>query len=63
MEIISDAPQQKTSVRPAARTQESNGMNLKSIVAVVLSKWYWFLLSLAITISAAAFYLMSTPPV
>lgn len=63
MEIISDSPQQKTSVRPAARTQESNGMNLKSIVAVVLSKWYWFLLSLAITISAAAFYLMSTPPV
>lgn len=64
MEIISDSPQQKTNVRQAAtRPAESNGMNLKSIVAVVLSKWYWFLLSLAITLSAAAFYLMSTPPV
>lgn len=64
MEIISDSPQQKTNIRQAAsRPAESNGMNLKSIVAVVLSKWYWFLLSLAITLSAAAFYLMSTPPV
>ena len=44
MEIISD---NKTSVNSTPvsrpRQQEGNGFNLKSVVALVLSKWYWFL--------------------
>lgn len=63
MEIISD---NKTSVNSTPvsrpRQQEGNGFNLKSVVALVLSKWYWFLISLAVTIGAATLYLMKTTP-
>lgn len=40
--------------------QES--ISLKSITAFAASKWYWFVISLAVTMAAATFYLMTTTP-
>ena len=42
--------------------QPGNGITLKSIVSFAVSKWYWFLISLAITMSVAVVYLMRTTP-
>lgn len=42
--------------------QSGNGLTLKSIVAFAVSKWYWFVISLAVTMSAAVVYLMMTAP-
>lgn len=42
--------------------QINNGLTLKSIVAFAVSKWYWFVISLIITMSVAAVYLMKTTP-
>lgn len=42
--------------------QNNNGLTLKSIVAFAVSKWYWFIISLAITMSVAFIYLMKTTP-
>ena len=38
------------------------GLTLKSVVAFAVSRWYWFALSLVITMTAAAVYLMKTTP-
>lgn len=43
--------------------QTSNGLTLKSIIAFTINKWYWFVISLAVTMSIATIYLMRTPPV
>lgn len=42
--------------------QGSNALSLKSISAFAMSKWYWFVISLIITLSAATYYLMKTTP-
>ncbi len=42
--------------------QQNNGLTLKSIVAFSVSKWYWFVISLVVTLSVAALYLMKTTP-
>lgn len=68
MEIISDnnAPVSGTPATgaPASRPmhQSGSGFSLKSIVALVLSKWYWFFISLAVTVGCATLYLMKTTP-
>ncbi len=41
---------------------QSNGITLKSIVAFAVSKWYWFVISLAVTMTVAVVYLMKTTP-
>lgn len=53
-------PQQQSSNRKASRL--NTGITLKSIVSFAVAKWYWFILSLAITMGAGAFYLMKTTP-
>lgn len=60
MEIISDTA--KSTTAPKRLRTESSGLNLKSIVALLLSKWYWFVLSLIITLSAGALYILKTTP-
>lgn len=42
--------------------QQNNGLTLKSIVAFSVSKWYWFVISLIVTMSVATLYLMKTTP-
>lgn len=42
--------------------QQNNGLTLKSIVAFSVSKWYWFVISLIVTMSVAVIYLMKTTP-
>ncbi len=42
--------------------QNNNGLTLKSIIAFAVSKWYWFIISLGITMSVAFIYLMKTTP-
>lgn len=42
--------------------QNNNGLTLKSIVAFAVSKWYWFIISLIVTMSVALIYLMKTTP-
>ena len=60
MEIISDTMSNSTAAHKARG--ESSGLNLKSIVALLLSKWYWFVLSLIVTLSAGALYILKTTP-
>ena len=43
-------------------TQPNNGLTLKSVVAFAVSKWYWFVISLAVTMSIAVVYLMKATP-
>lgn len=40
-----------------------SGINFKDLMYLCLAKWYWFVLSLAILLGFAAFYLLTTPPV
>lgn len=40
----------------------NTGITLKTIVAFAVSKWYWFVLSLILSLGVAVFYLMKTPP-
>lgn len=57
--MASPNPIQQLQRRPA---QQNNGLTLKSIVAFAVSKWYWFVISLVVTMSVAAIYLMKTTP-
>lgn len=60
MEIISEtAPAQSVARKPQTA---GNGLNLKSIVALLISKWYWFVISLAITVSLGVVQIMRTTP-
>ena len=52
--------QQQTLKKNAQQT--NNGLTLKSTVAFMVSKWYWFVISLIITMSVAVIYLMKTTP-
>lgn len=59
------APTSSNSSRPAGprKAQDNNsGLNLKTIVAFAVTKWYWFVISLIITMGAATYYLMKTTP-
>lgn len=58
MEIISDTQS------PATRKQQptNNSFNFKSIIALLVSKWYWFVISLIITVSLGVVQIMRTTP-
>lgn len=58
MEIISDT--QSSTARK--QQQAPNSFNLKSVVALLISKWYWFVISLIITVSLGAIQIMRTTP-
>lgn len=57
--MASPDPIQQPQRRPA---KQNNGLTLKSIVAFAVSKWYWFVISLVVTMSVATLYLMKTTP-
>jgi capsular exopolysaccharide family len=44
-----------------AREEEGN-LNIADILYMCLSKWYWFVVSLAVTVLAAVLYIQCTPP-
>ena len=48
--------------RPDAQT-EDNALSLKDIWALCVRNWKWFVLSLAVCLAAAAFYIIRTVPV
>lgn len=58
MEII---PESSSNTNKRQRAADS-GFNLKSIVALIISKWYWFAISLAITLSLGIVQIMRTTP-
>lgn len=57
MAVVS--PAQQSQKRPV---QQNNSLSLKSITAFAVSKWYWFLISLAVTMTLGTLYLMKTVP-
>ena len=50
---------QKNISRPR---QSDDLIRLRDLFYFCLNKWYWFVISLAVTIGAAIFYLLTTPP-
>lgn len=54
------ATQNNTTSRPK---QADDFIRIQDLFHLCLGKWYWFVISLAITIGAAAVYLLTTPPV
>jgi len=38
-------------------------LRIQDLLSLCLGKWYWFVVSLAITVCAAVIYLLTTPPV
>lgn len=57
--MAANIPQQQPLRR---NVQQNNGLTVKSIVAFSVSKWYWFVISLIVTMSVATLYLMKTTP-
>lgn len=41
----------------------SNSINFRNLFYLCVSKWYWFVISLAIVIGLAVIYLLTTPPI
>ena len=52
--------QNNTTARPR---QSDDFMRIQDLFFLCLRKWYWFVLSLVITVGAAVIYLLTTPPV
>lgn len=42
--------------------ERSSGVNMKDLLWLCLSKWYWFLISLVVIVGAGVYYIMTTPP-
>lgn len=61
MEIISDTTSSTRAVTSKTNAAPS-GLNLKSIIALLISKWYWFVLSLAVTLTVGTLYILKTTP-
>lgn len=65
MELINDnnTPAGTAPARNSSQAKAENTFNIKDFLFQFISKWYWFVISLAVTISAAVLYLLSTPSV
>lgn len=48
---------------PQIKQAEDSSINIREILSMCLVKWYWFIISLAVTICVALIYIFSTPPV
>lgn len=59
MEIIQDSGAE-TVVKHNNTEPSAAGFNIKDVLLAVLSKWYWIVLSLIVTMSVASLYLMKT---
>lgn len=49
--------------KPAAAAQADDFIRIQDLFYLCLSHWAWFVISLAITVGIALFYILSTPPV
>lgn len=43
--------------------QKPSSFDLRNLISVSISRWYWFVIALVISLSMAAFYLLRTAPV
>lgn len=48
---------------PTKPKQTDDFIRIQDLFYLCVSKWYWFVISLAVTISVAVIYLLTTPPV
>ena len=48
---------------PTKPKQTDEFIRIQDLFYLCVSKWYWFVISLAVTISVAVIYLLTTPPV
>lgn len=46
-----------------SNSPSEDGLSIQSLVALFLSKWRWFVLSVFLCLGLAAFYILTTPPV
>ena len=49
--------------RNRSRQNNENIIPIQDLLFHCLSKWYWFVLSLAVTLTIAVLYIKCTPPV
>lgn len=54
---------EQSSGKISVQFQSNTGARIKDVTSMFLGKWYWFLLSLIVTVGLAIWYLESTPPV
>lgn len=52
-----------TQNNPAKPKQADDFIRIQDLFYLCLNKWYWFVISLAVTIGVAVIYLLTTPPV
>jgi capsular exopolysaccharide synthesis family protein len=52
-----------TQNNPARPKQTDDLIRIQDLFYLCLNKWYWFVISLAVTIGVAVVYLLTTPPV
>lgn len=52
-----------TQNNPARPKQADDLIRIQDLFYLCLNKWYWFVISLAVTIGVAVVYLLTTPPV
>ena len=43
--------------------QADDFLRIQDLIYLCLNKWYWFVISLAVTLGVAVFYLLKTPPI
>ena len=52
-----------TQNNPTRPKQADDFIRIQDLFYLCLGKWYWFVISLAVTIGVAVIYLLTTPPV
>lgn len=55
--------QQSTGVNGVVHPAEEDSLRIQDLLGLCLGKWWWFVISLAVTLSVAVLYLMMTPSV
>ncbi len=43
--------------------EKASSIDIKDLIFIGISKWYWFVISLVIALGAATYYLLRTPPI
>lgn len=54
---------QETTNRAASAAEQSPSLTARDLLWMCLSRWYWFVISLAVCLGAGVYYIMRTPPV
>lgn len=63
MELIQDNNNAPEHVSGAVEQAEISSFSLKDLFSAIASNWYWYVIALAVTFSAATLYLMRTPSI